>query len=82
MLSKYDIMGSVAEDRSGYRLIVGDRVMLPPHTDAWMRGARYGKIVAIKDGRTPRAGDYLVTVLPDAMRQRVTSEARDYVRVG
>ena len=26
---------------------VGDRIQLPPHTDAWMMGDRYGTVVKV-----------------------------------
>lgn len=39
---------------SGYVLPVGTRVELPPHTDTWMRGDRYGAVVGGTTGRAVR----------------------------
>jgi hypothetical protein len=48
---------------------VGDRVQLKPHTDLWMRGARYGTVV--------RLGRLLVHVEVDALHRVVTFNPLD-----
>ena len=60
-------------DGNGYN--VGDRIELHPRCDLWMRGARYGTVVARID--TPRAR---VRVRLDARPGRLYSGQEDDFR--
>ena len=60
-------------DGNGYN--VGDRVELHPGTDLWMRGARYGTVVAMSLTRRDR-----VKVELDAIPGRKFSGSQDTFR--
>ena len=42
--------------------LIGKRIEIPVHYDAWMQGARYGYVTGIRRGR-PGASDYLIVDL-------------------
>ena len=39
--------------------LIGKRIEIPGHYDAWMRGARFGKVTAFRHG-SPGQSDYLL----------------------
>ena len=47
---------------------IGDRVQIPTYTTAWMRGARYGVIKALKTIRGDAFATYAVIKLDKATR--------------
>ena len=66
---------------------VGKRVQLHPATDRWMRGDKYGEIVAVStrsrsylDPRDPRNG-HTFTVLMDRSGQRIKVAEGNIVEV-
>lgn len=44
----------------------GDRVAIAPHLDLWMRGVRYGNVVATRRTR----GEWVIDVLCDDGKRR------------
>lgn len=48
---------------------IGRRVEIPVHYDMWMRGARFGKVVARRRGR-PGYSDYLLVRLDHSQVRR------------
>lgn len=63
-----------------YSTLVGKRIEIPVHYDRWMQGARYGKVIALK--QSLNNGQYLLVEMdnPAAGRVKVWEESWKYVK--
>lgn len=58
----------------------GARVQMPPYTDAWMRGDRYGKVIAF--ARSVSGTEVIARVLLDKSRRVTRVYADQLLPVG
>lgn len=49
--------------------LVGKRIEIPVHYDLWMRGARFGRVTAFRNGK-PGQSDYVLVKMDHAQVKR------------
>lgn len=74
---------TVGESRRRARQLVGARVEIPAHYDAWMQGARFGKVTSWHSGY-PALSAYVLVKLDTGQaankRLRIWALDFDYIR--